>query len=163
MGVDAAYTGQATYEYLNTASYGAPTWSRIARIGDVDLPDNRANNGFKTKESDNTKFLVGTRERGISFTYTRKKGDDPVYDALKAAYEAGNAGCVDVMILNGPAATVGSKGHRGPYVVVKFDEKHPHETEVTAEIELKPADAVIPAGEVDEGDPWEIEATEITV
>lgn len=155
----AGFNGMDTYEYINTGTYALPVWSRLKRVGDVDLPNNRSANSFKFKGSENAKTLVGVKERGISFTYTRTKQADPVYTALKAGYDAGNDGCVDMLVLDGPAATIGSKGHRGPYLVVKFDEKNPHETECTTEVELKPADAIEPGGT----DPWEIDAFEVTV
>src|SRR6056297_439625 len=101
MTTEGAYTGQETYEYLNTGTYDVPVWSRISRVGDVTLPSERGTTGFATKESDQKKYLAGVQDRSVAFTYTRKKGTDAVYDALKAAHDAGNASCVDFLALDG--------------------------------------------------------------
>lgn len=138
---EGGYSGHETYEYLNTGTYASPTWVRIGRIEDVDLPSNRSANGYKIKDRDDVLYISGRRDRAVAFKYRRIKGTDPVYAALKAAHDAGNAGCVDFMELDGPAATVGSKGTRGPYLVPKFDESRKDESIVEVDVELKPADA----------------------
>lgn len=155
-----AYPGHLAHEYINIGgTFESPTWVRVARVEDVDLPDERSSGDFKLKGSDFVKTVVGPRTTSIGFKYRKKLSSDPVYDELLAAYEDA-ASCVDYAATDLAIATVGAKGFRGPYKVTKFSESRPYENVVEVDVELKLADAEredLPdnAGEYI---PWEREA-----
>lgn len=149
-----AYAGHQACEYLQIGgSYATPTWVRIKRIEDVDMPDERGTSQFKIKGSDFERTIRGVRAKGVAFKYRKKRAADPVFAELKAAYE-GHDLAVEYAATDRPIATVGAEGFRGPFTVTKFNETRPFEGVVEVDIELKFADADHP---VETGEPWEIE------
>lgn len=152
-----AINGQEAYEYINTGTHGSPTWSRIARVEDVDMPDERDSGEMRTKESDFVKTLIGPRKRSIAFRYKYKKATDAVFAALQTAFAT--KAVVDYMALDGPAATTGSKGFRGPFKVTKFSESRPYTNPLEYDVELMHCDADDPD---EAGTPWDIAAVTVS-
>lgn len=153
-----AINGIEAFEYLNTGTYASPTWARISRVEDVDLPDERETGELRIKGSDDVKTLVGPRKRSIAFRYKYKKGTDAIFTALQTAYT--NKSIVDYMALDGAADVDGSKGHRGPYKVTKFSQSRPMVNPLEYDVELQVADTDEPGND---GTPWEVTAVTITV
>ena len=151
--ITGAYPGNLATEYLNLGDYANPTWTRIKRVEDVDLPDERGGSEFRNKGSDFTRFIRGVRTKSIAFKYRKKRASDPIFDELKTAYDDPNV-CVEYAALDRPIADSGANGFRGPFVVTKFSESRPFENVVEVDVELKMADADHP---VTAGEPWEIE------
>ena len=147
------YTGLDAFEYLNLGTYAAKAWSRLKRVEDVDMPDERTSVELKLKGTEFEKTLVGQRKTSVSFVYKLKRGTDPIYAALKTAYET--KGCVEYLAADGDITVSGSAGTAGPYMVTKFGEKRPFGDAVGVEVELKLADAEIPGSP---GTDWELEA-----
>lgn len=159
--VTGGYSGHQAYEYLNIGgTYETPTWVRIARIEDIEMPDERGGSDLKCKGSDYVKHINGRRTTGVSFKYKAKKGADPVLDELKAAFESNDSNCVDYMALDGAADVSGSKGFRAPFTVMKLSESRPDEGPVVFDVELKLVDTEIPDGPT-QGEDWEREAVTI--
>ena len=140
---NASYPGHNAYEYLNLGTYDTPVWTRIARVEDVGIEDNRSENDLKLKESAWVKNIRGRRARQVTFKYTKKRGTDAIYNELLAAYE-GEDVCVEYAATDLPITTPGAKGFRAPMNVAKFDEDRTQEQAVTVEVTLKLQDAVHP-------------------
>ncbi len=136
-----AIPGHLAFEYLNlAATFEAPAWTRISRVEDVDLPDERSSTDVKLKGSDFVKAVSGPRTTSIAFKYKKKLSADPIYDELLAAFEDSSL-CVDYAAIDQDITVVGAKGFRGPYIVTKFSESRPYEGIVEIDVELKMADA----------------------
>tara|TARA_A100001391_G_scaffold176616_2_gene139964 strand:- start:2125 stop:2616 length:492 start_codon:yes stop_codon:yes gene_type:complete len=151
--ITGAYPGHLACEYVNLGTYETPVFTRIKRVEDVDLPDERGTSEFRIKGSDFTRTIRGVRTKGVAFKYRKKRSEDLVFNELKEAYEDPNK-CIEYAACDRPIADVGAAGFRGPFVVTKFNETRPFESVVEVDIELKFADADHP---VDAPEAWEIE------
>lgn len=104
--------------YRNTGSFGTPTWTLVSNVSDLNANDSmeeadastRADGGFAVSEP----TLRGLE---LSFGMINKPGDADV-TAFLAAYAARTA--LDLAVMDGPIATVGSKGVRARYKVHQF-------------------------------------------
>lgn len=133
---NSAPIGRDQYMYINTGTYGTPTWALVKRCGDVELGLEKATSEVDTREGPSTKTVVGNRKVSLSFDYFLRKGGTA--DAVFAAYEDSfyNDTPVECALMNGPIATVGSKGIRGPFVVTNLTRGEPVNENVRHSIEL---------------------------
>ena len=139
-----AYPGRLAFEYLNLSSgsdwYANPTWSRIKRVEDIEITDERSTNDYSAKGHDTQFSVAGARSSVVAFKYRKKRGTDPIFNELQAAYED-QSKVVDYVATDQDIATTGAKGFRGPYLVTKFSESRPYGNVVEYDVELRHADA----------------------
>ncbi len=139
--------GRKNKLYYNSATYASPTWVEIARVGDVNRTGTKASTEVNMRASDTTIVVYGNKSREITFTYYKIKGSgtaDPVFTKLSDSYE--NDTVLDIAMMEGPIATVGQFGVRGPFVVSQLDKAEPIDGVDTYDVTLQFADAEISAG-----------------
>lgn len=116
----AAYLGRNAKLYLNTGSYGSPTWSEVANISDLTL--NRAwdEADVNTRESAMKMGLKTLLDAAVTGKMKFTIGDTnttTIMDALNSPTTA-----LDIMALNGPSTTTGMYGVRYPCQVTQGNE-----------------------------------------
>lgn len=110
-----AFSGKETKLYYNSATHASPTWVLIDRARNIQVNDGPALSEVEFHGSKNTSNIPGYAAFSGSFEYVRRKGTDTVYDALVAARDAGSP--LELQHLDGPIATVGSKGWKAPVLL----------------------------------------------
>ena len=122
--------------YRNSGTYAVPVWAEVTNVKDVTLnmekseanATTRANQGWKASKA-------ALKDATIDF--------EMVYDTLDANFQAfkgafiGNT-TVEVAVMDGGIAVVGSEGLRVTVDVMKFPRSEPLEGEVTVAVSLKP-------------------------
>lgn len=103
--------------YRNTGSFGSPTWVEVSNIQDLDLADNMDEADATTRASGGIAESEPT-VRNIEVTWNMKNNADTHMIAFRTAYATRAA--VDLQILDGPIATVGSHGVRGRFKFHEF-------------------------------------------
>lgn len=116
----AAYLGRNAKFYLNTGSYGSPTWSEVPNISDLTL--NRAwdEGDASTRESAMKQAVKTLLDAAVSGKLKFTIGDSnttTILDALDSPTTT-----IDIMCLNGPQTTNGMKGVRYPAQVTQGNE-----------------------------------------
>ncbi len=138
----AAYLGRNAKLYLNTGSYGSPTWLEIANISDLTL--NRAWDEAETnsRESAMKMILKTLLDGGISGKMKFTIGDSgttTIIDALNSPTTT-----LDVMCLNGPQTTNGVYGLRYPCQVTQGNEDQGLGVALYEDITFKPTPTTNP-------------------
>lgn len=129
-----AYIGRLSKLYFNTGTFLAPVWLECKKIADVDIEDGSATSDHDTRESGNTKTVVGNSKFGIKFEYSVMRGVvDPVLAKIKDSRRAGDI--LDTLALDGPVGA-GGEGIRGPFLVTSMNKKEPVNDQETYSIEL---------------------------
>ena len=103
--------------YRNTASFGTPTWVEVSNIQDLDLGDIMAEFDATTRGSGGFEEAEPTT-RAVELTFNMKNNADTNMIAFRTAYATRAA--VDLQILDGPIATVGSHGVRARFKFLEF-------------------------------------------
>jgi len=134
-----AYSGKETFLYYNTGTYAAPVWAEIPRARNISTNDGPALADVEFHGSANTSQIPGYKAFNGSFELVRRRGTDAVYDALKAASEAGNI--VHLMHLNGPENVGTSVGWMAPVLLGEFAETANGGDPVVATVPFGLADA----------------------
>lgn len=127
--------GRDARTYYNTGSFGSPTWSVIKRIRDQTTGGGATTIDVATRETAFKATAVVEIDRNVSFQII-KIVTDASYLALESAYF--NKTTVDVLALNGPVTTSGSRGTRAICAVTKFEEGYPLGEKQTVDVELSP-------------------------
>lgn len=138
-------TGGDCKTYVNTGTYGSPTWSLMDRITSPKLKQQRGANARTIRGKKNKTSVLGKREYGISFTYTPSSvgASDAVLTKLQDSYT--NRTVMDIAMMDRAIATSGSTGIRGPYVVQQFDRSEDDEDAVVYDVVLvEVEDSTIP-------------------
>ena len=113
--VRGAVSGKETKLYYNSATMAAPVWVEIKRAKNISITDGPALSEVEFHGAESTSNLPGYSKFSGSFTYTRRRGADPVYDFLIAARRAGNIVCVRHML--GDNAAPGTIGVEAPVLL----------------------------------------------
>lgn len=103
--------------YRNTGTFAMPTWVEVSNIQDLELSDDmtefdasvRGGSGFSEAEA---------TLRNLELTFNMKNNDDQHMIALRTAYAT--RATVDLQVLDGPIATVGTHGVRARWKVFEF-------------------------------------------
>ena len=128
--------------YRNTGTYEAPTWSEVSCVKDVTLNlekgeadvTTRANQGWKASKA-------ALKDASIEFDIMWDTSDVG-FVALKDAFM--NNTTLEMAVMDGSIATVGSEGLRATVEVMKFPRNEPLEEAVTVSVALKPTYAAHP-------------------
>ena len=113
------------------------TWTELDNVTDVTLNletgeadiTTRANNGWRATAS-------SLKDGSIEFEMVYKPGDAG-FDAIEAAWSA--SGEIAIAAMDGPIATVGSKGLTGNFTVTNFTRTEPLEEAMKVAVTLKPS------------------------
>ncbi len=117
--------------YLNTGSYGAPTWAEIKACGDVAVANQPVDVEVPERGMD-TGHLQGEKDPQFTFTLFEDAGDSNV-ETLVAAIYAGTM--KELAVSRGPLATTGNKYFRMESVLfadVSANRADPSQYAVTA-------------------------------
>ncbi len=116
-----AYSGKETFlSYDSAGSWETPTWKIVVRARNVTVNNGPALADVEFHGSANTSQIPGYKAFNGSFEYVRRRGTDTVYDALKAAADAGNI--IHLQQLNGPNDVAESVGWKAPCLLGEFAE-----------------------------------------
>lgn len=122
--------------YINSSTYGAPSWVEIKPARDVTLIDSMTDVDSTTREDAGNKTSVpGLRAVGIDFDI-RKDRADASYLLLEAAYLARTS--IDVMVLDNSRLVDGAEGVRYTGVVIEFGEGQPLDGMITRTVKIRP-------------------------
>lgn len=126
--------------YVNTGTYGSPTWTRMCRVSDVNISQSKSTNDVMMHCSPNKKAVIGYKKHSATFKYVVKKVlpagvTDTMFDRLQDSYD--NDTVIDIAFLNGViAASTTRQGERGPVIVTKLDRSQADEEAVTYDVEV---------------------------
>lgn len=100
------YVRGADYKlYLNTGSYGSPTWTEIKAVGDIDVSSNPDDVEVPERGMD-TGHLQGEDDPSITFTLFEDKGDTNVETIVAALYSGASK---EIAVARGVISTTGVK------------------------------------------------------
>ncbi len=105
--------GRNSVFYLNTGSYGSPTWSAVANISDLTLAGEWDSADSSTRESV-VKMVVPTMVDLAVNGKLKFITDSNTTTIVQAFF---TRAVIDIMALNGPNTTTGNIGVRYPCVV----------------------------------------------
>ena len=132
---------EAKLYFGTTPLAGTPdtgTWTELDEVKDVTIGDEidevsvttRANGGRKSTDG-------GLRDNSLEFDIPADAAEAG-YAALHTAYKGRNA--IAIAAMDGPIATIGSKGPAGNWKVLGFARNEPLGDQVTVSVTLKPFD-----------------------
>lgn len=104
--------------YINTGTYGSPTWAEISLARDVSVNRSRAEGDDSSRAYAQASTVVGQESIEISMQAIYVLADT-AFAALKSAYEGRDV--VEIALMDGPIATVGTKGKRVDVVITAFN------------------------------------------
>lgn len=122
--------------YVNTATYGAPTWTIVDLVSDLKI-------GAKWNEGESSvrRTRVQTMEpTNLALELTgkiRKNISNQAYDVIRSAYLEGTL--VDVLVLDGPVTTNTSEGVRFEGCVFDMSEDQGLQAVIFKEFTIKPS------------------------
>jgi hypothetical protein len=122
--------------YRNTGSFGSPTWVEVTNIQDLDLADSMDEADASTRGSGGMAESEPTL-RTIEASWNMKNNADTHMIAFRTAYAT--RALVDLQILDGPIATVGSHGIRGRFKFHEFGKPQPLRDGQFVNLRAKPA------------------------
>lgn len=123
--------------YLNSTSYGSPTWNEVKAVRDVKVGADFDKQDATTRAGGGLKQFVATLlELGITGLIRTDETDTTGFAAMETAFLA--RGVLDVLILDGPRTTNGSRGYRFDSQVFKFGEDQKLEGVLYREFDVAP-------------------------
>ena len=144
--------GRKRKMYLNLGgTFAAPTWVEIKRATEVKRPQSRSTSEHKFRGARNIKTTTGYRKFEVTAKYHTKPAGlaDAVADALQDSFD--NDTVLDIAVMDGPIATAGTKGVRGPFLVTNWELDENDEDNANYALTLSEADAE------QAGDVWEVD------
>lgn len=138
------YNNKADTASAGAGTHTTPVWVLIDRVGDVNRTGAKNQTEVNMRASETTIVVYGNKSREITFTYYKKAGIDAVFNVLEASFE--NDTVLDIAMMEGPIATAGTQGVRGPFICAQLDKSEPIDGVDTYDVTLQFADAEISAG-----------------
>lgn len=129
----------------NTGTYAVPVWVEIDLARDVTMSLEAAEADASTRSSGGWRETIQSlKDAGLEIEVANDSADT-AFTAIKDAFINGTN--LEVLILDGPVATVGSQGLRMTCAVSAFSRSEPLEELVTVSATLKPTpnDDAVPA------------------
>lgn len=115
----APVVGKSMKLYRNTGTAATPTWTEVAEVGDVSIPDlTRGLAELKRRNNDFVKNLAALIQ-SIAVEFTLVHGlDSTNFDAIRGNFFSGTA--EEWAVMNGDISTSGNEGLRLPALVENF-------------------------------------------
>lgn len=131
--------------YRNTATVATPTWSEVAEVADVSIPDlTRLTAQLKRRAKKWTKALASLID-SIAVEFRLHHGLDATnFDAIQANFFDGTI--EEWAVMNGDISTTGNEGLRLPALVTNFPFDQPLEDVAGHDVRLELAYFEEPAG-----------------
>lgn len=120
--------------YVNTGTYGSPTWAELTLARDVTVNRARAEGDDSSRGYGQASTVVGLDSVEISAQAIYVLSDT-AFAAIKTAYEGRTV--IELALMDGPIATTGSKGKRVDVVVTGFNRSEPLGDSVKYDITFK--------------------------
>ena len=122
--------------YRNTGTYETPDWEEITNAKDVTLNLEKGEADVTTRANSGWRATVGTlRDGSVEFEMVWDTEDEG-FTAIQGAWFAGTP--LEVAVMDGDIATVGSQGLRATMAVTNFSRSEPLEEAITVSVTLKP-------------------------
>ena len=138
------YNNKANTASAGAGTHGTPVWALIDRVGDVNRTGSKNTTEVNMRASETTIVVYGNKTREITFTYYKRAGVDAVFNVLEDSFE--NDRPLDIAMMEGPIATSGTQGVRGPYTVSQLDKSEPIDGVDTYDVTMQFADDEISTG-----------------
>jgi predicted secreted protein len=121
--------------YRNTGTYGSPTWTEWDWIKETTLSLSKSEADATTRANGGWRAIVGALKDGsIEITGPHDTADAQYLAAYRAFYLDT---VFDLAIVDGPIATVGTRGLRASFMVTALDRGDPLEDVKTTSMTLK--------------------------
>lgn len=111
--------------YRNTGSYGVPVWVLMNNVRDVKVDRKKATADATTRGTGKYRAKIGTLREFTVTTEVVVDNTDADYLFFVSCYD--NDTVADMLILNGPIATSGSRGVRANLNVTDLSDSQPLE------------------------------------
>jgi hypothetical protein len=111
--------------YRNTGTYGVPVWQLMTNVRDVKTDRKKATADATTRGTGKYRAKIGTLREFSVTTEVVADNTDADYLFFVSAYD--NDTVVDMLILNGPVGTSGSRGLRANLNVTDLSDSQPLE------------------------------------
>lgn len=122
--------------YRNTGTYGSPTWTEWDFVKETTLSLSKSEADATTRANGGWKATIGSlKDASLEITAIHDTSDAQYLAAIQA-FVSGAA--FDLVIADGPIATVGTRGYRASFEVMGLDRGDPLEDVKTATLTLKP-------------------------
>jgi len=121
--------------YRNTGSFGSPTWDLVTNCRDLTLTGSASKNDASTRLSRVKTYAAGQIDLGFNFQMVYDPADTDL-TAIRTAFYAQTA--LDLMDLDGLAATSGSLGVRAVCQIFSMEKGEPIDGIATYDIEAAP-------------------------
>jgi len=122
--------------YRNTGTYGSPTWTEWSFIKETTLSLSKGEADATTRANGGWKATIGTLKDGsLEITAIHDTSDAQYLAAYQAFYQDTVS---DLAVVDGPIATVGTRGLRASFMVTALDRGDPLEDVKTTTMTLKP-------------------------
>jgi len=122
--------------YLNTSTYGSPTWTECDFINDFTMNNADDSADANSRASAVKKFVKTMKDLSFSGTLLTPSAANTAYDNIIAALNSSTV--LDFMILNGPSTENGVRGWRADFQVTQGNQDQGTGVVLYDEIELKP-------------------------
>lgn len=122
--------------YLNTSTYGSPTWTPCDFINDFNMTNADDFADANSRASAIKKGVKTRKDLSFSGTLLSPGATNTAYDNIIAALNS--SGVLDFMILNGPSTENGVTGWRADFQVTQGNQDQGSEAVLYDEIEIKP-------------------------
>ncbi len=133
----AAKLGVQCSLYLNTATFGSPTWTKIICVSDFTVTVKWDSAEASTRESRMKLFLKTMMEVGFAGKLRTSDSGDANFTTIYAALLTDET--LDILVLNGDKATTGVTGFRASCQLHQANEDQGLGAVVFEDIEFKPA------------------------
>jgi hypothetical protein len=128
--------GQDAKLYRNTGTYASPTWNLVGNVKDLTFNLEKATADVTTRGNNGWRAEVATlKTASIEFGMVWAPGDED-FTAMKDSFL--NNTTVDMLVLDGLVATVGSQGLRAEMMVEKFSRSENLEEALMVSVSMKP-------------------------
>ena len=122
--------------YRNTGTYSVPVWDLIGNVKDLTLSLEKDETDVTTRASGGWKeFVDGMKDATVEFGMLWDTGDAD-FDAFQGAFI--NNTSVEVLVLDGLAATAGSEGLRATMMVKSFTRNENLGEALMVDVSLRP-------------------------
>jgi hypothetical protein len=118
------FMGNDCLLYVNTGTYGSPTWVAINLAKDITIADSRAEGDSTVRGFDLTSTTPGQRTLQVTGEIKYDPADTG-FDALYDSYVADPQVAIGCLILDGLIATAGKKGKRFDAYVTQWGDNEP--------------------------------------
>lgn len=122
--------------YMNTGSYGSPTWTEVTNVKDVTLNMEKGEADVTTRANGGWRATIGTlKDASIEFQMVWDTADVG-FSAVQQSFFT-NAP-LEFAVMDGEIGTSGSQGLRATFDIFNFKRNEALEEAITVDVTMKP-------------------------